>query len=187
MTDLLILYVLAVVDGMFVGYRDATGRNPFLAKEKYYLRAMLSAIGLVHIALLFIGGTVALTLWLAADPVATTTSLEAVAATMRTFYLAYAGCVAVGFCAYALPSYDLRSYITISTFGMLTLLRPAVIIMGALFAAIRVGDPTPWATCVVVAVTMTALQPLLTKLGWNRFDWSAYSQNASGPATDGSA
>lgn len=184
MTDLLILYVLAVIDGMFVGYRDATGRNPYLAKEKYYLRAMLWAIGLVHIALLFIGGAVAMTLWLASDPGATTSSLEAVAATMRTVYLAYAVCVALGFCAYALPSYDLRSYITISTFGMLTLLRPAVIVLGAAFAAVQAGDPATWATCLIVAVTMATLQPLLNKLGWNRFDWSAY---ASGAATDGSA
>ena len=40
-----------------------------------------------------------------------------------------------------------------------------VIHSAALFAALRVGEPATWATCVVVAVTMAALQPLLTRSG----------------------
>lgn len=183
MTDLAILYVLAVVDGLFVGYRDATGRNPLLDKFAYYRRAVLTGIGLVHVALIAIGLVVAATLWLASDPAATTASLEDVAATMRSVYLAYAGSVALGFFAYFLPSYDLRSFITISVFGTLTLLRPAVIAGGAVVAAVRAGDSATWATCLTVAITMAALQPVLAKLGWNRFDWADY---ASEPATDGS-
>jgi hypothetical protein len=135
---------------------------------------MLAGIGMVHVALVPVAASVAGTLWLANDPTAATTALEQVADTMRTVYSAYAGCVALVFCVYALPSYDLRSYITVSAFGLLTLIRPFVIIAGATFAGAQVESPGAWATCAAVALTMAALQPTMRWLGWSDFNWSSH-------------
>lgn len=174
MSDLALLYVMALIDGMFVGYRDALGRNPSLDKRRYYLRAMFSGIGLVHLALAVIALTVAATLWLVDDVGQAITALEQVASSMRVFYAAYAGCVALVFGVYALPSYDLRSYITVSAFGTLTLVRPLVIIAVALLAGLWADHAVAWPTCVAVALSMALLQPALAWLGWNEFDWSTY-------------
>lgn len=180
MTSVVILYLLAVIDGMFVGYRDAIGRNPRLDKHRYFLRAILTGIGLVHLALFAIAATVILTLAWVGDFAAATASFQEVAATMRVVYLGYAGCVALAFCGYALPSYDLRSYVTITALASLTLIRPPVIVVGAFVAALNADNPATWATCFVIAVTMASLQPGLNRLGWNRFDWSDYKLERGG-------
>ncbi|MFP4601097.1 MAG: hypothetical protein ACLFVJ_22810 [Persicimonas sp.] len=180
MTDLALLYVMAVIDGMFVGYRDALGRNPRLDKRRYYLRAMFSGIGLVHVALAAIALTVAATFWLVDDVGQAVVALEQVASSMRVFYAVYAGCVALVFGVYALPSYDLRSYITVSAFGTLTLVRPLVIIAVALVAGLGADHPVAWPTCVAVALSMALLQPTLALLGWNRFDWSTFLDQKRG-------
>lgn len=188
MIDLAILYVLAVIDGMFVGYRDAAGRNPKLDKRRYYLRAMLIGVGLVHLAMLVIAAVVMLSFWWAADTAAVFAAQEDFAATLRVVYLAYTGFVALTFCAYALPSYDLRSYVSVGLFGILTLVRPMVIIVGAIIAAVLVNELATWATCLAIVVTMGGLQPALDRLGWNQFDWSGYASvsTADAPAADGS-
>jgi hypothetical protein len=174
MSSLGMLYMLAIIDGMFVGYRDAMGRNPLLDKRRYYLRAMLAGIGLVHLALLVIAASVAATLWLSDAPTAATTALEQVADTMRIVYSGYAGCVALVFCVYALPNYDLRSYITVSAFGLLTLVRPFVIVAGATYAGAQVEVPGAWAVCAIVALAMAALQPTVRWLGWSDFNWVSH-------------
>ena len=178
MTDVLVLYLLAVIDGMFVGYRDAVGRNPRLDKRRYYARAMLQGIGLAHLAMVGIAAAVAATLWLTTDVASTVASLEDVAAILKTIFLFYTAVVALGLSAYGLPSYDLRSYITITVLASLTLLRPLVIIGGAAAAALMVDDPAVWATCATIAMTMAFLQPLLAWLGWNQFDWAGFVSRA---------
>lgn len=172
MIDVGLLYFLAVIDGMFVGYRDAIGRNPRLDKRAFFLRAMLTGIGLAHLAMLLIAITVGITLLAAPDPALTVASLHEVTAVMRPVYLGFAGCVAVSLSFYAIPSYDLQSYLTVTTLASLTLVRPLVILGGAAVAAVHVGAPLVWATCAVVGITMAGLQPLIHRLGWNHYDWS---------------
>ena len=174
MTELAILYVLAVLDGFFVGYRDAAGRNPLLDKRRYYVRAALLGVGLVHLAVLVIVATVGVTLWFAPEAVAGVDSLERLAAILRVVYLGYTVVVLVTFAVYALPSYDLQSYISVAIFGLLTLLRPVVIIGGVIAAAIQVGDPVVWPVSAAIIVTMGGLQPIVYWLGWNDVDPSKY-------------
>lgn len=174
MTDLAVLYLLAVVDGLFVGYRDANGRNPRLDKRRYYRRAMLRGIALVHLAVVIIMATVGTTLWWATDYAVAVEAFEDAAAVLRAIYLGYTICVAVALGIYLLPSYEVRAYITITALGLLTLLRPVVIAGGAVVAAVSVSDPVVWPTCLAVAVTMSGLQPLLYLLGWNRVEASPY-------------
>ncbi len=183
MTTLAILYLLAVIDGIFVGYRDAAGRNPLLDKRKYYLRAVLKGVGLAHLAMVVIAIVVMSTLWMATETSAVVGSLEEIAAILKVIYLGYTACVAFTFCVYALPSYDLRSYVSIAVFGLLTLVRPIVIVIGVVVAAVVVNDPATWPTCLAIIATMGGLQPLLYELGWNRFDATDYIADA---ATDGS-
>ncbi len=182
MIEVAVLYLLAVIDGMFVGYRDAVGRNPKLDKRRYYVRAMLQGIGLAHLAIFGIAVAVAMTLWFAPDAASAVASLEEVAAILVVIFLVFTGATALGLSAYGLPSYDLRSYVTITVLASLTLLRPLVIIGGALGAAYWVGDPITWAVCGTIAITMAFLEPIVAWLGWNHFDWGDYVSEA---ATDG--
>lgn len=170
MTQLALLYVLAVLDGMFVGYRDAAGRNPLLNKRSYYLRAALKGGGLAHLAVLVILAAVGATLSSAPEAAAAIAGLEDFAALLVVVYLGYTAMVMTTFALYALPSYDLQSYITISIFGLLTLLRPVVVVGGALGGAWHIGRPEVWPVAIAIVVTMGGLQPVIYWLGWNHFD-----------------
>jgi len=169
MTALILLYTLALIDGLFVGYRDALGRNPLLNKTAYYRAAMWHGLRIVLFPL------TAITLVAGAsynyDPDSFMASYYAFTTTLLWVLGAYATCVLLAFAAYRISDYDVQSFVTISAFGTLTLARPFVIIGAATLAALVTNEPLVWPTALTIATTMGLLQPVVARLGHNAFDW----------------
>ncbi len=163
------LYILAVVDGTFVGCRDVIGQIPLLEKRRKHLRSYLWGAALAHVALLVMGAVIfgALSLWpeIRAE-------LTVVADRMLLIYGVYAVCVAVTFALYAIPIPDVRGFVTLAIFGVLTLVRVPVIILGGAWASSVATRAETWGVVAVVLLTMTSLSRVLSWLGVNDFDWS---------------
>lgn len=128
-------------------------------------------IGLAHLMLLLIALAVAGALLVTPASEALVEALTLVARRMLLVYGGYALCVAATFGVFALPVPDLRAFVTLGVFGVLTLLRPWVILAGAAWAAWPITQPEALAAVAVIALTMAPLQWVMARTGVNTFDW----------------
>ena len=78
-------------------------------------------------------------------------------------YLPYAGVVGLAFAARAIPSVDIRSLTSVLVFGPFTLLRPAVVLVGAAWALFRVPQPGVGVTLGMIVPLMLLMQPWLER------------------------
>jgi len=124
------LYILANLDTMFSGICAASGRDGRINKRKYYLKAMILGIAWGQVACLLgmlILGVVAT---MSPDRQTAVKEMVAVGDRMTTVYCIYAIVIFLTFAVRAIPSVDVRSITSTVFFGPLTLLRPAVIVIG---------------------------------------------------------
>jgi hypothetical protein len=130
---LLVLYLLALLDGILCGLRTSMGRCPLIRKRSYYTHALfrgllgaqvVSMIGLA--SLLLISGVTLRRDTLRAD-------LESAAGRMLLVFLPYAALVLVSLALRLIPSTDVRSATSVLMLGPLTALRPLVMIVGVVY------------------------------------------------------
>lgn len=155
----LLLYILAITDWGFAGYRHAAGRDGRIFKRTYYLRAI--GVGLVfgHVAVALVGALVAGLL------VVTSYSTMLLAATpMVIVFGVYAAIVLLAFIPYLFGQTEIRTLATVSVFGPLTLLRPVVIVTGAALAIVYVPQWPVALAALVAATSNLAAEPLLGRL-----------------------
>jgi len=129
---LLVLFLLASLDGALCGCRTCMGRHPFIRKTKYYVAGVLRGVLAAQIA-----SWLSLALLLAVyfhSPNKTFLRLDLQAAAGRMLYifLPYAALVLANLAMRAFPSVDLRSATSVLFLGPLTALRPFVMILGVL-------------------------------------------------------
>lgn len=179
---MLSLYLCALVDGLLSGHRDGLGRNPLHRKGKFYARALLRGMILVHAVLLVVVLMAAASLWMAqgAQGPGVEVVLEAAATCARVMILvygSYAALIGLGLFSYILPVFELRSYITIGLFGILTIMRPLVIVVGAFAGLYTIHGVEGWGyvapVVIATALLMIPLDVIHHRIGWNRFDWDA--------------
>ena len=175
----LALYLLVVLDGTIAGYRDALGRHPGHTKGRFYAEASARGALLAHVALVPI-----IALGLIALGLSGTFGLDAAqvyqtarffAAQMAFVYGLYAALIALGLSLYVLPPIELRSYITIGLFGMLTLARPLVIASGLLIAILSAralpGVELVAFVALIAAWIVASFDAIHRRLGWNASKW----------------
>lgn len=156
-----VLVLLALVDGALLGYRAGAGRVGLVEKSTHMRRAML--IGLVGSAIVALGG-VALALGLTAlsSPERWAKLVAGGTAAIQVFGL-FAVLMLLALSVWFIPSTDLRTFVTVGLLGPGTLVRPAVIVAGMLYAFVRV--PT-WEVAVLGLYgtgAMLGLEPWLTR------------------------
>jgi hypothetical protein len=160
---LLALLVLAMTDAAFCGYRDAAGRNPHIRKARFYRRSLRRGIrfGFVNAGL----ATALLTVLMIASPLPGALWADCAAAgTTLLFVVApYATIVLVALGAWTAAEQDVRTLASVALLGPLTLLRPAVIVAGAVVAV--ASRPTlPIATlAAATALLQLSTGPLLAR------------------------
>ena len=133
MATVLWLYVLAILDAAFSGICAASGRNALIEKRDYFLRSMWHGVlvgQLVALSAFVLIGVVILT---SSDRPSTIEQMLAVGDRLVVIYTVYASVVLVTFAIRAIPSVDIRSITSTVGFGPLTLLRPFVIVIGAIY------------------------------------------------------
>ena len=130
---LLILYLLALLDGLLCGLRASMGRCPLIRKRGYYARALFQGI---------VGSQIVSALALAALLIAAALSahqdvlradLELAAGRMLRIFIPYAALVLFNLALRLLPSTDIRSATSVLMLGPLTAIRPLVMIAGVLY------------------------------------------------------
>jgi len=131
--SLLLLYVLALLDGLLCGARVAMGRSAVIRKRAYYVHAQIK--GLVGAQIV---STIALcALFLvsieSAHRLALRADLEAAAGRMLWVFLPYAALVLGNIVLRLVPSTDIRSATSVMMLGPLTAIRPLVMIAGVLY------------------------------------------------------
>lgn len=139
------LYLLAVTDWGFAGFRHAAGRDGRIFKARYYGRAVLVALAIAQVPLGAVAAVVvALVAWGPTD----FAGMNAAATPMVWVYGAYATIVLSAFVPYLSGNTELRTLATVSVFGPLTMLRPAAIVAGA---AVTVWATPTWPVAIAAA------------------------------------
>lgn len=130
---LVILFLLASLDGALCGCRTCMGRHPYIFKRKYYAlgvwRGVLAAqiaSWLSFIVLLAVFAVTPNRNLLRAD-------LAGAAGRMLLIFLPYSALVLLNLALRFIPSIDLRSATSVFFLGPLTALRPFVMITGVAF------------------------------------------------------
>ncbi len=162
---ILLLWLLATVDSAFIGYRDAAGRSALIEKRDYFRRAMIRGALLGQLAVAIVGVVVVVMLLLSPQPAALFASVEKVAARMLIVYVPYALILMLTLAVRATPSVDIRSITSVLIFGPFTLVRPLVVLAGAIYGLL--AEPTPGILFLILLILalMLGMEPAL---GWLR-------------------
>ncbi len=127
---LLILYLLALLDGVLCGLRTAMGRNALIGKTWYYLRATIRGLaGAQIVATLALGALIVVAL-ISPNRGELRVDLESAAGCMLRIFLPYAALVLGSLAMRGVPSTDIRSATSVFLLGPLTAIRPAVMVAG---------------------------------------------------------
>ena len=162
--SILLLWLLATVDSAFIGYRDAAGRSALIDKRHYYRRALLRGALLGQIAVA-IAGTVALAmLATSGQPAQLLATLDSVATRMLMIYVPYALILIATFFVRAIPSVDIRSITSVLVFGPFTLIRPLVVLAGAIWGFLAAPTAGVALLLVLVVTLMLGMEFALDRL-----------------------
>ena len=129
---LLILYLLATLDGLLCGCRAAMGRCPLIRLRPYYVVAALRGFFAAQIASLMAIIALALVFLLTPHRGELRGDLELAARRMLWIFLPYAATVLSSLALRLLPSTDIRSASSVFLLGPLTAIRPVLMTAGVL-------------------------------------------------------
>lgn len=159
-----LLWLLATVDSTFIGYREAAGRNALIEKRAYFRRAMIRGLIAGQIAVAIVGLVAVGMLATTSQPARLFDTLEHVAARMLMIYLPYAAIIALTFFIRAIPSVDIRSITSVLVFGPFTLIRPLVVLAGAIFGLLAAPTPPVLLLVVLTVSLMLGMEYVLGRL-----------------------
>jgi hypothetical protein len=130
---LLILYLLASLDGLLCGCRAAMGRCPLIRLRPYYVVALLRGFFAAQVASLIAIIALALVFLLTPHRGELRGDLELAARRILWTFLPYAATVLFSLAVRLLPSTDIRSASSVFLLGPLTAIRPVLMTAGVLF------------------------------------------------------
>jgi hypothetical protein len=130
---LLVLYLLASLDGLLCGGRAAMGRCPLIGLRPYYARALMR--GFVAAQLASAAALIALSLvfWLTPHRSELQADLGSAARRMLWIFMPYAAAVLSALALRLLPSTDIRSASSVFLLGPFTAIRPLLMFTGVLY------------------------------------------------------
>jgi hypothetical protein len=140
---LLLLDVLALLDGLLCGARVAMGRSAVIRKRAYYVRAQIKGLVGAQIVSTIALGALLLVSMRSEHQATLRADLEAAAGRMLWIFLPYAALVMGNILLRLVPSTDIRSATSIMMLGPLTAIRPLIMIAGVLYGISR---STLWET-----------------------------------------
>jgi hypothetical protein len=162
--SILLLWLLATVDSAFIGYREAAGRSALIDKRDYYRHALFRGALLGQIAVAIAGAVAVGMLATAPQPARLFDSFEQVATRMLMIYVPYALILTITFFVRAIPSVDIRSITSVLVFGPFTLIRPLVVLAGAIWGLLAAPTAGILLLLVLIVVLMLGMEYALGKL-----------------------
>ena len=161
---ILLLWLLATVDSTFIGYRDAAGRNALIDKRAYFRRAMLRGAVAGQIAVAIVGLAAVGMLATTPQPVRLFETFEQAATRMLIVYVPYALILTITFFIRAIPSVDIRSITSVLVFGPFTLIRPLVVLAGAIWGMLAAPTPRVGLLLGLIVSLMLGMEYVLDRL-----------------------
>lgn len=159
-----LLWLLATIESTFIGYREAAGRSALIDKSSYYRRAMIRG-ALLGQAAVAIVGVVALGMLLTdPQPGRLFETFEQVATRMLLVYVPYALIVIITLFIRAIPSVDIRSITSVLVFGPFTLIRPPVVLAGAIWGLLAAPTARVLLLLGLIVSLMLAMEYVLDRL-----------------------
>ena len=134
---LLLLYLLALLDGLFCGLRTSMGRCPLIRKRSYYTRALFRGIAGAQVVSMLALAALILTGAFSSSRGVLRSDLESTADRMLWVFVPYAALVVFSLMLRLIPSTNIRSATSVLMLGPLTVIRPLVMIVGVLYAISR--------------------------------------------------
>lgn len=161
---ILLLWLLATVDSTFIGYRDAAGRNALIDKRAYFRRAMLRGAVAGQIAVAIVGLAAVGMLATTPQPARLFETFEQAATRMLIVYVPYALILTITFFIRAIPSVDIRSITSVLVFGPFTLIRPLVVLAGAIWGLLAAPTPRVGLLLGLIVSLMLGMEYVLDRL-----------------------
>jgi hypothetical protein len=127
---LLLLYLLASIDGALCGIRVAGGRSPLIRKRSFYLRWLLRGCFAAQIASLAALALLAVAVQFRDNRAQFKSDLQSSAGRMLWIFMPYAAVVLGTLAVRLIPSTDIRSGTSVMVLGPLTAARPLVVVAG---------------------------------------------------------
>ena len=159
-----LLWLLATVDSTFIGYREAAGRNALIDKRAYFRRAMMRGALLGQIAVAIVGLAAGAMLATTPQPARLLDMFEQVATRMLLVYVPYALIIMITFFVRAVPSVDIRSITSVLVFGPFTLIRPLIVLAGAIWGLLAAPTPPVLFLVVLIVSLMLGMEYVLDRL-----------------------
>ena len=153
-----LLWLLATLDSAFIGYREAAGRNALIEKKAYYRRALIRGALFGQLAVLIAGAIAAIALASSDNARELFGKLELIGARMLLVYIPYALIILIALSIRALPSVDIRSITSTVIFGPFTLIRPLVVLLGAVWGILAAPGAVTVALVVLIVCMMLGLE-----------------------------
>lgn len=152
---LLILFLLASLDGALCGCRTCMGRCPLINKNDFYVRGVLRGVFAAQIAS-WLSLLVLLAVYhFSADATLLRQDLKAAAGRMLYIFVPYAALVLTNIGLRLAPFIDLRSATSVFFLGPLTALRPFVMILGVTYGIWRAQLHTVFLGLLVLALMLS--------------------------------
>ena len=161
---ILLLWLLATVASTFIGYRDAAGRNALIDKRAYFRRAMLRGAVAGQIAVAIVGLAAVGMLATTRQPARLFETFEQAATRMLIVYVPYALILTITFFIRAIPSVDIRSITSVLVFGPFTLIRPLVVLAGAIWGLLAAPTPRVGLLLGLIVSLMLGMEYVLDRL-----------------------
>ncbi len=162
--SIVLLWLLATVDSAFIGYRDGAGRSALIDKRDYYRRALIRGALVGQIAVAIVGIVAAGMLSASPQPARLFAAFEQVGTRMLMVYVPYALILAITFFFRAIPSVDIRSITSVLVFGPFTLIRPLVVLAGAIWGLFAVPAVEVLLLLVLIVTLMLGMGYALDRL-----------------------
>jgi hypothetical protein len=134
---LVMLYLLASLDGVLCGLRASAGRCPLIYNWMFNVRSMLRGYLVAQVASVVALIALLLTAFASRDGTPLLMDLNNSAARMVYVFAIYAALVLFNLGLRLLPTVDIRSATSVLALGPLTALRPAVMIAGTMYGVWR--------------------------------------------------
>ncbi len=161
---MIILYLLATILTVFVGFRDGAGRNGRIRKRKYYRTCILRALGVGQV---FLISLVALA-YISSIEFGV---VEDISKRCVPLFALYTLMVLLTFVPYLIPNWEIKSLVTVLVFGPLTLFQPIVIVCGlgyGMYPFIEHSLEILFVSC--GGVFCLLFEHLLDMMGWAKRD-----------------
>ena len=155
------LWILAVVDGGFAGFRDAAGRDARIFKQAYYRRAIRRGLRHGLVTASASAALVGLVVGLSPSPSDRIEELTRCGQSVLAVLAAYAILVLLAMGVWAAGEADLRTLASVVILGPFTLIRPYVILAAAAAGAMSAKTALTGATVLIACFLQMAIGPWL--------------------------